>query len=70
MEEHEAMKAHGADALEIKEADAVAALLWDYLRKDSEHKNRRQTGVGTKTKLGLLRTIKHTIATASSKGVK
>lgn len=55
---------YGADALELKEADAVAALLWDYLRRDPEHKTRRRTGAGTKTKLGLLRTLKHTIATA------
>ena len=36
-----------------KQIEAIAALLWDYLKKDPEHKDRRQTGWGTKTKLGL-----------------
>lgn len=29
-------------------------LLWDSLKRDPEHKDRRQTGWGTKTKVGLL----------------
>jgi len=32
---------------------AVIELLWDYLKRDSEHKDRRHTGWGTKTKEGL-----------------
>lgn len=28
-------------------------LLWEYLPKDKEHEDRRQTGWGTKTKTGL-----------------
>ncbi len=33
---------------------AVIDLLWDSLKKDPEHKDRRQTGWGTKTKIGLI----------------
>ena len=33
--------------------EAVATLLWDYLKRDPDHKDRRQTGYGTKTKQGL-----------------
>jgi hypothetical protein len=32
-------------------------LLWDHLPKDSEHKDRRHTGWGTKTKVGLIACI-------------
>ena len=32
---------------------AIADLLWDYLKRDPEHKDRRMTGFGTKTKKGL-----------------
>ena len=32
-------------------------LLWDSLKKDPEHKDRRQTGWGTKTKIGLVACI-------------
>ena len=35
----------------------IADLLWDYLKKDPDHKDRRRTGWGTKTKLGLRRSI-------------
>ena len=31
----------------------IAMLLWDYLPKDPEHPDRRQTGWGTKTLRGL-----------------
>lgn len=34
--------------------DAIIALLWESLKRDSEHKDRRQTGWGTKTKQGLI----------------
>jgi len=47
-----------ADSNEDAEVEAVAGLLWDYLKRDTEHKDRRQTGFGTKTKTGLLRSIK------------
>ena len=33
------------------------ALLWDYLEKDPEHKDRVNTGWGTKTEVGLLAVI-------------
>lgn len=37
--------------------EALAELLWDYLVKDKEHKDQRWTGHGTKTKLGLRKSI-------------
>lgn len=33
---------------------AILDLLWDTLRNDPEHKDRKQTGWGTKTKAGLI----------------
>ncbi len=36
-----------------EQQSAIVELLWDYLKKDPEHKDRRQTGWGTKTKVGL-----------------
>ena len=35
----------------------VIDLLWDSLKKDPEFKDRRQTGWGTKTKVGLIACI-------------
>ncbi len=32
-------------------------LLWDSLKRDPENKDRRKTGYGTKTKVGLVNTI-------------
>jgi hypothetical protein len=32
---------------------AIVELLWDSLKRDPEHRDRRQTGWGTKTKTGL-----------------
>jgi hypothetical protein len=43
---------------------ALIDLLWDYLKKDPEHKDRRQTGFGTKTKIGLVASINRIIAEA------
>lgn len=40
----------------IKENELIP-LLWDYLKRDPEHKDRRQTGWGTKTKQGLVASI-------------
>ena len=37
--------------------EAIAHLLWDSLQRDREHKDRRQTGYGTKTKQGLFLSI-------------
>ena len=51
-------KTHAYDAQEIKQAEAIAELLWDYLKRDREHPDRRRTSAGTKTKLGLMRTVK------------
>ncbi len=43
----------------IADADGrLVELLWDYLKRDPEHKDRRQTGYGTKTKLGLVASIR------------
>jgi hypothetical protein len=36
----------------------IIALLWDYLKRDPEHKDRRQTGWGTKTKAGLVASVR------------
>jgi hypothetical protein len=36
---------------------AIIDLLWDSLKRDPEHKDRRQTGWGTKTKTGLIACI-------------
>ena len=36
---------------------AFLDLLWESLRKDAEHKDRRRTGWGTKTQIGLLACI-------------
>lgn len=33
--------------------DQLITLLWESMKKDPEHKDRRQTGWGTKTKEGL-----------------
>ena len=40
-----------------KREQALVDLLWDYLKKDPEHKDRRQTSFGTKTKQGLVACI-------------
>lgn len=40
---------------------AIAELLWDYLKKDPEHKDRRWIAGGTKTKLGLRKSIERVI---------
>lgn len=36
----------------------LLALLWDHLKRDPEHVDRRQTGWGTKTQTGLLASIR------------
>jgi len=36
----------------------IAAVFWDYLPRDPENKDRRQTGYGTKTQQGLAATIR------------
>jgi len=36
----------------------IAAVFWDYLKRDPEHKDRRLTAWGSKTKLGLAMTVK------------
>lgn len=36
------------------EGEGVIDLLWDSLKRDPEHADRRQTGWGTKTKVGLI----------------
>ena len=40
--------------LEELRAETIFDLLWDYLKRDPDHKDRRQTGWGTKTKVGLV----------------
>ena len=36
---------------------AIVDMLWDSMKRDTEHKDRRVTSWGTKTKLGLARSI-------------
>jgi len=36
---------------------AIVDMLWDSMKRDPEHKDRRVTSWGTKTKLGLARSI-------------
>lgn len=46
--------------IEVREdiqQDSIATLLWDYLKRDPDNKDRRQTGYGTKTKQGLYLSI-------------
>lgn len=50
-----------ADETETLQAESLANLLWDCLKRDPEHADRRQTTWGTKTKLGLLRSVKAAI---------
>lgn len=35
----------------------IIDLLWDSLKRDPEHKDRRQTGWGSKTKQGLIASL-------------
>lgn len=37
-----------------RQTQAALELLWEHLPKDRENKDRRQTGWGTKTKVGLI----------------
>jgi hypothetical protein len=39
---------------EAERHEAIVQLLWESLKRDPEHKDRRQTGWGTKTKQGLV----------------
>lgn len=39
------------------EINEIANVFWGYLKRDPEHKDRRQTAWGTKTKKGLTATI-------------
>jgi hypothetical protein len=36
---------------------ALVDLLWEYLQKSKDHPDRRVTGMGTKTKVGLVNSI-------------
>jgi len=38
--------------------DQIADVFWKNLKKDPEHNNRRKTAWGTKTRVGLVQTIK------------
>jgi hypothetical protein len=40
--------------MDEKKAQKIIELLWDSLKRDPEHKDRRQTGWGTKTMVGLV----------------
>ena len=43
--------------LESSGADAIVELLWNSLKRVPNHPDRRQTGVGSKTKQGLIASI-------------
>ena len=45
-----------------KQIKALTELLWDYLKRDPDNKDRRRTGWGTKTKLGLARSVQAALA--------
>lgn len=45
-----------------KQQKAIIELLWASLKRDPEHKDRRQTGWGTKTKQGLIACIERIAA--------
>ena len=54
------MNAHtpNTDQYKLDPCDqAIVDLLWDYLKRDPEYKDRRQTAYGSKTKYGLARSI-------------
>ena len=40
--------------MDEQKAQKIVELLWDSLKRDPEHKDRRQTGWGTKTQVGLV----------------
>lgn len=47
-------------------AASIVGLLWDYLKRDQTHSDRRQTGWGTKTKQGLVACIERIAGIATS----
>ncbi len=51
-----------------KQNEAVVHLLWNSLRGDPEHLDRRQTGWGTKTKEGLAACIETIASTPAYRG--
>jgi len=44
-----------------KQKEKIKTLLWDYLKCDPEHKDRRITGWGTKTLTGLVASIERIV---------
>lgn len=49
-----------------KQEEQIIALLWESLKRDPEHKDRRQTGWGTKTKVGLIACIRRILEEGKS----
>ena len=49
------------DEILTAEDQKIVDLLWDYLKKDPDHKDWRMTGFGSKTKLGLVRSIRYVV---------
>jgi hypothetical protein len=39
----------------------LVELLWNYMKRDPEHKDRVQTGWGTKTQVGLIACVKRIV---------
>lgn len=48
--------------------DELIELLWESLKRDREHTDRRQTGWGTKTKLGLIACVERIVNDDLPKG--
>lgn len=44
-----------------KQEQELLELLWDYMKKDPAHKDRVRTGWGTKTKQGLVASVRRIV---------
>ena len=49
------------------QVNAVIELLWDYMKRDPEHRDRVQTGWGTKTREGLVACVQRAVTPARRK---
>ncbi len=47
---------------------ALVDLVWSYMRRDSEHRDRVQTSYGTKTQLGLARSLERIFEEHAAQG--
>jgi len=49
-----------------EQRDKIIALLWDSLKRDPEHHDRKQTGWGTKTQKGLIACLESIVTAGQS----